>query len=289
MCGSKGRCELGSRILLAFPPLSIYLRRMNTLNVTLVQAALVWHDAAANRRKFETLLAPLAGTTDLVALPEMFTTGFTMQPEQAAEIADGPTVDWMREQAARLGAVIAGSIATCDAGQHFNRLICMRPDGTYQSYDKRHLFRMAHEHDHYTAGTRQVIVDVKGWKVRPLVCYDLRFPVWSRNRLGGEGAYDLLLYVANWPERRRYAWQTLIKARAIENLSYCVAVNCIGKDGNGINYTGDSAAIDFLGQLMTEPSEQEFVTTVSLDLAALRAFRDKFPAHLDADEFQLHP
>jgi omega-amidase len=262
---------------------------MNTLNVTLVQAALVWHDAAANRRRFEALLAPLAGKTDLVALPEMFTTGFTMQPEQVAETADGPTVDWMREQAARIGAVIAGSIATRDAGQHFNRLICMRPDGTYQSYDKRHLFRMAHEHDHYTAGTRPVIVDIKGWKVRPLVCYDLRFPVWSRNRLGGEGAYDLLLYVANWPERRRYAWQTLIKARAIENLSYCVAVNCVGKDGNGISYTGDSAAVDYLGQLMTEPFEHEFVTTVKLDLDALRAFRDKFPAHLDADEFQLHP
>jgi predicted amidohydrolase len=270
---------------------ALYLRRMNTLKVTLVQAALAWHDAAANRRKFETLLAPLAGNTDLVALPEMFTTGFTMQPESAAEIANGPTVEWMREQAAKLGAVIAGSIATSDAGQHFNRLICMRPDGTYESYDKRHLFRMAHEHDHYTAGARQVIVDIQGWRVRPLVCYDLRFPVWCRNRLGGsgdgQGAYDLLLYVANWPERRRHAWRTLIKARAIENLSYCVAVNCVGKDGNGTNYTGDSAAIDYLGQLMTEPSEQEFVTTVTLDRAALQTFRDKFPAHLDADEFQL--
>lgn len=262
---------------------------MNTLNVTLVQAALVWHDAAANRRKFETLLAPLAGKTDLVVLPEMFTTGFTMQPEQVAEIADGPTVDWLREQAAKIGAVIAGSIATREAGQYFNRLICMRPDGACQSYDKRHLFRMAHEHDHYTAGTRPLIVDIKGWRVRPLVCYDLRFPVWSRNQLGGAGAYDLLLYVANWPERRRYAWQTLIKARAIENLSYCVAVNCVGQDGNGIHYTGDSAAIDFLGQPMTEPSEQELVTTVILDGAALQTFRDKFPAHLDADEFQLHP
>jgi omega-amidase len=260
---------------------------MNTLKVTLVQAALVWHDAAANRRKFAALLAPLAGQTDLVALPEMFTTGFTMQPETAAEIANGPTVDWMREQASKLGAVVAGSIATRDAGQHFNRLVCMRPDGTHETYDKRHLFRMAHEHDHYTAGTRRVIVDIKGWKVRPLVCYDLRFPVWSRNQPGTDSAYDLLLYVANWPERRRYAWQTLIKARAIENLSYCVAVNCVGRDGNGINYTGDSAAVDYLGQPMTQPSEQEFVTTVTLDRAALQAFRDKFPAHLDADEFQL--
>lgn len=260
---------------------------MNTLKVTLVQTALFWRDPAANRRKFEALLAPLAGQTDLVVLPEMFTTGFTMQPESAAESADGPSVDWMREQAAKLGAAVVGSIATREAGQHFNRLIFMRPEGAYERYDKRHLFRMAHEHDHYTAGTRRVIVDFKGWKVRPQVCYDLRFPVWSRNQLGGEGAYDVLLYVANWPERRRYAWQTLIKARAIENLSYCVAVNCVGEDGNGINYTGDSAAVDYLGQPMTEASDGEFVTTVTLDRAALQAFRDKFPAYLDADEFQL--
>lgn len=260
---------------------------MNTLNVTLVQATLAWQDAASNRRKLEALLAPLAGRTDLVALPEMFTTGFTMQPESAAENADGPTVDWMREQAAKLGAVISGSIATRDAGQYFNRLIWMRPDGTHVSYDKRHLFRMAHEHDHYTAGTRRLTVDINGWRVRPLVCYDLRFPVWSRNRLAGEDAYDVLLYVANWPERRRYAWQTLIKARAIENLSYCIAVNRVGEDGNGINYTGDSVALDYLGQPMTEASEQEFVTTVSLDRDALQGFRAKFPAHLDADEFEL--
>jgi omega-amidase len=260
---------------------------MNTLNVTLVQASLAWHDAAGNRRKFEALLAPLAGRTDLVVLPEMFTTGFTMQPEVVAEIADGPTVDWMREQAAKLGAVVTGSIATRDAGSYFNRLTWMRPDGTHDSYDKRHLFRMAHEHDHYSGGTRRVIVELNGWKVRPLICYDLRFPVWSRNQPGSDNAYDVLLYVANWPERRRYAWQTLIRARAIENLSYCVAVNCVGKDGNGINYTGDSTVVDYLGQLMTEVSEQEFVTTVQLDRAALQAFRDKFPAYLDADDFEL--
>jgi omega-amidase len=294
----KAVVNSGSRILLAFAALSIlfagkgatiYRSRMDTLNVTLVQAALAWHDAAANRRRFEALLAPLAGKTDLVVLPEMFTTGFTMQPEAAAEDANGPSVAWMHEQAAKLGAVIAGSIATRDAGHYFNRLTCMRPDGTHACYDKRHLFRMAHEHDHYSGGTRRVIVDVKGWRVRPLVCYDLRFPVWSRNRLGGDEAYDVLLYVANWPERRRYAWQTLIKARAIENLSYCIAVNCVGRDGNGINYTGDSAALDYLGQPLTEASEQEFVTTVTLDRSALQAFRDKFPAHLDADEFELRP
>jgi predicted amidohydrolase len=210
-----------------------------------------------------------------------------MDAQLVAEIADGPTVAWLREQAEHLGAVITGSIATKQGNSYYNRLIWMRPDGTHESYDKRHLFRMAHEQDHYSAGTRRLIVDLKGWKFLPLVCYDLRFPVWSRNRIGGGEAYDVLLYVANWPERRRHPWQTLIKARAIENLSYCIAVNRVGKDGNGINYTGDSGAIDYLGQHMTEPSEQESVTTVTLDKAALDEFRASFPAHLDADDFHL--
>jgi predicted amidohydrolase len=229
----------------------------------------------------------LAGRTDLIVLPEMFTTGFTMEPEAVAEPANGPTVAWMREQAAKLGAVITGSIATRDGDGYYNRLVWMRPDGTHETYDKRHLFRMAREHDHYSPGTRRLVVELKGWKILPLVCYDLRFPVWSRNKIGADGGYDVLLYVANWPERRRYPWQTLLKARAIENLSYCIGVNRVGKDGTGINYTGDSAAIDYLGQPMTAPSEQEFVTTVALEKAALDEFRAKFPAHLDADEFQL--
>lgn len=260
---------------------------MNTLKVTLVQADLAWHDPAANRHKFAALLAPLAGQSDLIVLPEMFTTGFTMETKSVGEIAGGPSVDWMRGQASKLGAVITGSIATRDGDHYFNRLIWMRPDGTHEHYDKRHLFRMAHEHDHYSAGTHRAVLEIKGWQVLPLVCYDLRFPVWSRNRIGAGDAYDVLLYVANWPERRRHAWQTLIKARAIENLSYCVGVNRVGTDGGGIAYAGDSAAIDFLGQPMTAASEQEFVTTVVLDRAALEAFRAKFPAHLDADDFQL--
>lgn len=260
---------------------------MNTLKVTLVQTDLVWHDPAANRRKFEALFAPLAGQTDLIVLPEMFTTGFTMEAKSAAEVADGPSVDWMRSQASKLGAVITGSIATRDGDRYFNRLIWMRPDGTQERYDKRHLFRMAHEHDHYSAGTRRAVVEINGWQVMPLVCYDLRFPVWSRNKIGTDGGYDVLLYSANWPERRRYAWQTLLKARAIENLSYCIGVNRVGADGAGISYAGDSAAIDYLGQPMTAASEQEFVTTVAFDKVALEAFRAKFPAHLDADDFQL--
>ena len=260
---------------------------MSTINVTLVQTDLVWHDPEANRRRLQERFAALGGQTDLIVLPEMFTTGFTMEAESVAENADGPSVLWMREQAAKLGAVITGSIATKDGEGYFNRLIWMRPDGTHDSYDKRHLFRMAHEQDYYSAGSRRVVVELKDWRILPLVCYDLRFPVWSRNRIGRDAGYDALLYVANWPERRRHAWQTLIQARAIENLSYCIAVNRVGKDGTGINYAGDSAAIDYLGQSMTPPSEQEFVATVTLDKAALDGFRAKFPAHLDADDFHL--
>jgi omega-amidase len=259
----------------------------DTLRVTLVQADLVWHDPQANLRNFDRLLAPLAGQTDLVVLPEMFTTGFTMAPESVAEPADGPSVDWMRESARRLNAVVTGSIATRDGNQHFNRLTWMRPDGSHASYDKRHLFRMAHEDEHYAAGTRNLAVEIDGWKIQPLVCYDLRFPVWSRNRIGTDAAYDVLLYVANWPERRRYAWQTLLRARAIENLCYCIGVNRSGRDANDIQYKGDSAAIDFLGQSLTAATEHEFVATVALDRAALDAFRRKFPAHLDADRFEL--
>lgn len=261
---------------------------MSNIDVTLVQADLAWHDPDANRRRLQESLATLAGRTDLVVLPEMFTTGFTMDAKSIAEDADGPTVQWMREQASKLGAVITGSIATKAGESYYNRLVWMRPDGTHESYDKRHLFRMAHEQDHYSAGTRRLIVELKGWKVLPLVCYDLRFPVWSRNRIGGDGEYDVLVYVANWPQRRRHAWQTLIQARAIENLSYCVAVNRVGTDDNGVVYTGDSAAIDYLGQLMTQPSEQPFVATVTLEKAALDGFRAKFPAHLDADDFHLN-
>jgi omega-amidase len=259
-----------------------------TLRVTLIQANLAWHDAAANRLAFERLLAPLAGKSDLVVLPEMFTTGFTMAPESAAEPAGGASVEWMRAMAARIGAVVTGSIATRDGNDFFNRLTWMRPDGSSDSYDKRHLFRMAHEDEHYASGTTHLITEIDGWKIRPLVCYDLRFPVWSRNRIGTPAGYDVLVYVANWPERRRHAWQTLLRARAIENLCYCIGVNRVGSDANGIHYTGDSAVVDFLGQPLTPATEHEFVTTVTLDRAALEGFRSKFPAHLDADRFELH-
>ena len=256
---------------------------MSDLRVSLVQTKLAWQDPEANRRMLGEKLRSLAGATDLVVLPEMFTTGFTMQPERTAEIADGPSIAWMRDMARSLGAVVTGSIATRDGDRHFNRLTWMRPDGTSDSYDKRHLFRMGGEHDHYAPGVKRLVVEVKGWRVCPLVCYDLRFPVWSRAR----DDYDALLYVANWPARRRYAWQTLLKARAIENLSYCVGVNRVGADGAGIEHSGDSAALDFLGQPLLPESEGEFVATAVWNRAALDEHRRRFPAHLDADTFHL--
>jgi predicted amidohydrolase len=257
------------------------------LRVTLVQADLVWHDAAANRHRFDELLAPLASQTELVVLPEMFTTGFTMSAEQVAEPVDGPTLKWMRGLASRLNAVITGSVVTADAGRFYNRLIWMRPDGSHAHYDKRHLFRMAREHEHFAVGQQSLIVELHGWRIAPLVCYDLRFPVWSRNRFSAERGYDALIYVANWPERRRYAWQTLLRARAIENLSYCIAVNRVGRDGQGIEYRGDSVVLDYMGQPLTAPSEDAFTATVTLDRQALTRYRLKFPAHLDADDFEI--
>ena len=253
------------------------------LRVTLVQTELAWQDPAANRHRLAAHFRGLVGHTDLVVLPEMFSTGFSMAAAELAEDMDGPTVDWMREEAAALGCVIAGSLIVRDGGRCYNRLVWARPDGSLEHYDKRHLFRLAGEQEHYAAGTRRLVVALKGWRVCPMICYDLRFPVWSRSR----GDYDLLLYVANWPQRRALAWSTLLRARAIENQSYVVGVNRIGKDGNGTPYAGDSVAVDFLGQPLSSEGGGDRVETAVLDLESLRAYRDSFPAHLDADRFEL--
>jgi predicted amidohydrolase len=252
------------------------------LNVTLVQQPLAWQDPAANRARLAELLAPLAGRTDLVVLPEMFTTGFSMQAAELAEGMDGPSIEWLRTMAARLGVVVTGSVIVADDGYR-NRLLWARPDGTLAAYDKRHLFRMAREHEHYTAGDARVVVDLQGWRVLPLVCYDLRFPVWSRSR----DDYDLALYVANWPAARGHAWSTLLRARAIENLCYVIGVNRVGTDGAGIEYAGDSVALDPLGRPLAELGAAAVVTQVTLSAEALRDHRRRFPAHLDADAFRL--
>ena len=257
---------------------------MNThLRVTLVQTELQWQDPTGNRHRLAAHFRGLLGHTDLVVLPEMFSTGFSMDAAALAEDMDGPTVGWMREEAAALGCVVTGSLIVREAGHCRNRLIWARPDGTVEHYDKRHLFRVAGEQDHYAAGTRRLVVDLKGWRVCPMICYDLRFPVWSRNR----DDYDLLLYVANWPQRRAHAWSTLLRARAIENLSYVVGVNRIGKDGNGASYSGDSVALDYLGQPLSSEGGGDRVETAVLDLESLQSYRASFPAHLDADRFEL--
>ncbi len=254
------------------------------LTVTLMQADLVWEDPVANRHRLEQKLAVLRGQTDLVVLPEMFTTGFTMKPEKNAE-PEGATLQWMLEQARHMQATLTGSVAVSSGGNYFNRLYWVQPDGVVHTYDKRHLFRMAGEQDHYQAGEAALLIEWRGWRICPLVCYDLRFPVWSRRRAGLD--YDLLLYVANWPKVRRHPWQVLLKARAIENLSYCVGVNRFGVDGLGYEHSGDSAVLDFKGQPLLEAPEQEWQGSVTLDHAALHEFRRKFPAHLDADGFSL--
>ena len=259
---------------------------MSPLRLALLQADLLWQDAAANRAAFDLRLAALQpGATDLVILPEMFSTGFSMQPGDLAEPVDGPTARWLRDWAARLDAAVVGSVMTRDAGRSVNRLWFATPDGALSHYDKRHLFRMAGEHEHYAAGAQGLVVEFRGWRIAPLVCYDLRFPVWSRRRPGYD--YDLLLYVANWPARRAYAWRQLLIARAIENQCYVAGVNRVGADGNGIAHDGDSAVHDFLGMPLATLGGASSTGQVALDPAALAEFRERFPAHLDADRFEL--
>lgn len=255
-----------------------------TLRVSLVQTALAWQNPETNRAHFAELLQDLAGKTDLVVLPEMFTTGFMMAPETHAETYGGATFAWLQEQAAHLKAAICGSVATAIDGQYTNRFLFTTPDGEMQFYDKRHLFRMGDEVNHYRAGAERKIFHYQGWRILPQVCYDLRFPVFMRNR----NDYDLAIVVANWPAVRRKPWRTLLQARAIENQSYVLGVNRIGTDGLGLAYSGDSLAVDFKGELLIDnPENAAFVQTTPLDLNALKQFREQFPAWMDADGFSL--
>jgi omega-amidase len=242
---------------------------------------------------FSRLLSQVPANIDLIVLPEMFSTGFTMRPEQVAENLEGDTLAWMREEARQKACVITGSVVLKEGAQYVNRLIWMCPDGTFQWYDKRHLFRYGNEQEHYQAGTEKLLVELKGWRVCPLICYDLRFPVWSRNRWKqqdnkSQAEYDLLIYVANWPERRSHPWKTLLMARAIENQAYVMGVNRIGNDGNGIYHAGDSAILDFKGELLSKPNTGlECIETAVLSANQLTEFRNSFPAGMDADAFQL--
>jgi len=258
---------------------------MSTLLVSLLQQPLVWQDAAANRARFEALLLPLAGRTDLVVLPETFTTGFSMEVERLGEPPGGETSAWLARLATALDAVITGSVITREGARYYNRLLWASPAGELRHYDKRHLFRMGREHEHFAAGRAAFTVAWRGFNICPLVCYDLRFPVWSRRRPDLD--YDLLLYVANWPAPRADAWRQLLRARAIENQAYVVGVNRVGDDGLGVPHAGDSAAIDFRGGTLADAGNAPALLTVELPREPLVAFCEKFPAHLDADRFTL--
>jgi len=252
------------------------------MKISIIQTALAWEDAAANRANFTQQINSIA-ETDLIVLPEMFASGFTMNPSVVAETMDGATVTWMRQTAVEKNCAITGSLVIKEDGKYYNRLLFVLPDGEVKTYDKRHLFSYAGEEKFYTAGDEKLIIDYKGFRICPLVCYDLRFPVFARNTED----YDVLLYVANWPQARILAWDTLLRARAIENMSYTIGVNRIGLDGNGHAYSGHSQIIDALGNCIVEPFEEEKIITLELDKQELIDARNKFAFLNDRDSFKI--
>lgn len=260
---------------------------MNDLKITLIQSGLHWENIEANLSMFSEKISHVTDSTDLIILPEMFTTGFSMQPEKFAEPLNGKTMTWLKEQAANKNCVITGSFICAENGKYYNRLVWMRPDGSYSLYDKRHLFSMGDENNHYAAGSKKIIEEIKGWKICPLICYDLRFPVWCRNN-NDPREYDLLLFIANWPERRAHPWKTLLLARAIENQCYVAGLNRIGNDGNEIYHSGDSAVINAKGEIISKiKAHEEARETVNLNYAELQEFRNIFPVLKDADRFEI--
>jgi omega-amidase len=263
---------------------------VQTLTVSLVQGATRWHDAPANRAYYGGLVRG-APQSDLFVLPETFLSGFTNDTLGNAETMDGESVAWLRALAADVNATITGSLVIREGETVYNRLMWASPNGDLAYYDKRHLFRMAGEHTRYGGGRERLIVELKGWRILPQVCYDLRFPVWLRNgrheAAAGGMDYDLALFVANWPSPRRGPWRTLLRARAIENLAYTIGVNRVGVDGNNHPYAGDSAIIDPVGEPLVELGPVEQVVTVNIDPAPLLAHRERFPAWMDADRFSL--
>lgn len=261
---------------------------MSTLTITIIQTSLHWEDKRSNLAMLEEKINSLAEKTEVVILPEMFTTGFSMEPQKLAETMEGDTIQWMKRISMAKKIILTGSVIIEEAGQYFNRLLWMLPNGRYGVYDKRHRFAYAGEDEQFTAGTKRLIASVKGWKVNLLVCYDLRFPVWARQQSQpGNPEYDLLVYVANWPERRIHAWKTLLQARAIENQCYVAGVNRTGDDGNNIHYSGESMVVDPMGEILYHKKEAEDIFTITLDKALLETIREKFPFWKDADGFHL--
>jgi predicted amidohydrolase len=252
------------------------------LQIALIQSPLIWEQPEANRKAFSRKLELLADRTNLVVLPEMFTTGFTMTPEHINEEEGPRTLEWMQMEAAKVNAAICGSTVFREDGHYYNRLLFVKPEGEYIAYDKRHTFTLAGEHKVYTAGKSKQLIEYRGFQICPLICYDLRFPVWSRNVEG----YDLLLYVANWPVPRVQAWDVLLKARAIENMAYCAGVNRVGIDINGHSYAGHSAVYDALGNSLVY-SEEEAILYTGLSLSHIRETREALKFLNDSDAFTL--
>jgi predicted amidohydrolase len=253
---------------------------MQDLTITLVQTELVWEDIDANLKLFNTRINGISEPTDLIVLPEMFSSGFSMNAQPLAEEMDGKAVTWLRDKASEKNAVITGSVMVKDGGRFYNRLVWARPDGDLLVYDKKHLFRYAGEDKVYTAGRQQVTVGLNGWRIRPFICYDLRFPIWTRNL---DRAYDLAIFVANWPASRAAQWRALLRARAIENQAFVAAVNRVGTDGNGFVYSGHSALIDPMGQVGFEQEDLACTPTLRLNYKVLNDYRTQFPAWMDAD------
>ena len=254
------------------------------MKVTLIQSALVWENQAANQKHFEQKINTIPQDVDLIVLPEMFTSGFTMNPTAVAETMQGATVTWLQALAKARNCAITGSLVIQENGNFYNRLVFVFPSGKIQFYDKRHLFTLAGEDKVYTSGNQKIVIDYLGWKICPLICYDLRFPAFSRN----SEDYDLLIYVASWPKIRTNAWDALLKARAIENMSYAIGVNRVGTDANGYEYIGHSQAVDFLGNYILEPVASEGNFSILLDKQIMLETRQKLGFLNDRDTFEIN-
>jgi predicted amidohydrolase len=262
---------------------------MASLTISIIQTKLFWEDKKENREMLQQKIMGISEKTEVVILPEMFTTGFSMKPEVLGEKMDGETMQWMKKIAAEKKIILTGSIIIEENGKYFNRLVWMLPNGEFGWYDKRHLFAYAEEHSHYTPGNKKLIASVKGWKINLQICYDLRFPVWTRQAPGGSDLkYDLLINVANWPEKRAIAWKTLLQARAIENQCFVVGVNRVGEDGKEILYSGDSMIIDPLGEIIYRKNKEEDIFTYTLQKEKVDEVRSHFPFFNDADSFVIN-
>ena len=253
---------------------------MQDLRVTILQTALFWEDIDANLAAFDAKIDNIIDETDLIVLPEMFTTGFSMNAEFLAQDMNGDSVSWLKNKSRSKHADIAGSMIIKEGGRYLNRLFWAKPDGRLFYYDKKHLFRMTGEDKIYSPGNENITMELNGWKIRPFICYDLRFPCWTRNF---NNRYDVAVYIASWPEKRSYHWKALLAARAIENQCYVIGVNRIGEDGNGYRHSGDSSVIDFAGGILFQKQNEEAVFSVSLSYSALDEYRKSFPAWMDAD------